>query len=247
MKIIISPAKKMNIDLDCPAVPETARFLSEAREIQAVLQQMDYAQLKSLWKCSDKLAEQNFSRIQELDFSRATTPAVFAYEGIQYRYMAPNIMEQSQLDYLQEHLCILSGFYGILRPFDGVVPYRLEMQAKLAVGEAENLYQFWGDKLAKTLDCDCVINLASAEYSKAIEKHLPASTKFITCVFGEDTGEKIVEKGTMCKMARGRMVQWLAENNIEDIAQICAFNQLDFAYSEANSSDNKRVFLKQKI
>ncbi len=109
-------------------------------------------------------------RLEQMDLRRNLTPAVIAYKGIQYRYMAPSVMEPTHLDYLREHLRILSGFYGLLRPFDGVTPYRLEMQAKLVVDGCRDLYQFWGSRLAKQLasKTDVVLNLASKEYSRAV-------------------------------------------------------------------------------
>ena len=141
---------------------------------------------------------------------------------------------------------ILSGFYGLLRPFDGVTPYRLEMQAKLAVDGCRDLYQFWGDRLARQLasETDVVLNLASKEYSKAVETHLPKTMQFITCVFGESKDGKVIEKGTKCKMARGQMVRWLAENNVTSWADIRAFDQLGYRFQPELSSENHDVFLK---
>ena len=132
-----------------------------------------------------------------MELRRNLTPAILSYEGIQYRYMAPGVMETAHLDYLREHLRILSGFYGLLRPFDGVTPYRLEMQAQLKVDGCRDLYQFWGDRLARQLaaEADFVLNLASKEYSKAVEPHLPGSVRFVTCTFGEWKGGKVIEKG----------------------------------------------------
>ena len=115
--------------------------------------------------------------------------------------MAPGVLESQALDYLQAHLRILSGFYGVLRPFDGVTPYRLEMQAKLAVEGAKNLYEFWGDRLAQTLaeEDGWVLNLASKEYSRAVAPHLPQGTELITCRFGIWKNSKLAERGTQCK------------------------------------------------
>ena len=101
---------------------------------------------------------------------------------------------------MTEHLRILSGFYGILRPFDGVTPYRLEMQAKLPVGEAKDLYGFWGSRIAEFLfsETDCIVNLASREYSRCVSAWLTEDVRFLTCVFGERKNGAIVEKGTLC-------------------------------------------------
>ena len=102
--------------------------------------------------------------------------------------MAPGVFTYDELDYIQKHLRILSGFYGLLRPFDGVAPYRLEMQAKLAVAGARDLYAFWGDTLALALakNTDVIFNLASKEYSRSVIPHLPAGIRLVSCVFGEE-------------------------------------------------------------
>ena len=205
MRIIIAPAKNMVVDTDSFALDGPPQFLERAERLKMVLQGMSPKELQGLWKCSDAIAKLNVERLEHMDLCRNLTPAVLSYEGIQYRYMAPSVMETTHLDYLREHLRILSGFYGLLRPFDGVTPYRLEMQAKLAVDGCRDLYQFWGDRLARQLasETDVVLNLASKEYSKAVEAHLPKTVQFITCVFGELKDGKVIEKSTKCKMARG--------------------------------------------
>ena len=141
---------------------------------------------------------------------------------------------------------ILSGFYGLLRPFDGVTPYRLEMQAKLPVDGHRDLYGFWGGALARELaaETDFVLNLASKEYSRAVEPHLPKSVRFLTCTFGEWKGGKVVEKGTLCKMARGQMVRWLAEHNVTSRADIRAFDLLGYRFQPELSTESHYVFLK---
>ena len=149
------------------------------------------------------------------------------------------------MEYVEEHLRILSGFYGILKPFDGVTPYRLEMQAKLEVDSCRDLYQFWGDRLAHQLasETDVVLNLASKEYSKAVETHLPKTMQFITCVFGESKDGKVIEKGTKCKMARGQMVRWLAENQIKSPEDLLAFDHLGYQFCRSTSVGNHTAYL----
>ena len=246
MRIIIAPAKKMVVDTDSFAVDGLPQFLEQTEQLKATLQGMSPKELQSLWKCSDAIASLNIERLALMDLRRNLTPAVVVYEGIQYRYMAPGVMETAYLDYLREHLRILSGFYGLLRPFDGVTPYRLEMQAKLAADGCRDLYQFWGGCLAQQLtsETDLILNLASKEYSKAVEPHLPKSVRFVTCIFGELKNGKIIEKGTQCKMARGQMVRWLAEGNITDRADIRAFDQLGYRFQAELSAENQDVFLK---
>ena len=246
MRIIIAPAKKMVVDTDSFAVDGLPVFLEQTERLKAALQRMSPSELQALWKCNDAIAKLNTERLSAMDLRRRLTPAIVSYEGIQYQHMAPGVMETAQLDYLREHLLILSGFYGLLRPFDGVTPYRLEMQAKLSVGDCRDLYEFWGDTLARQLasETDFVLNLASKEYSRAVEPHLPKSVRFLTCTFGEHKDGKVIEKGTMCKMARGQMVRWLAENNVTSWADIRAFDQLGYRFQPELSSENHDVFLK---
>ena len=159
--------------------------------------------------------------------------------------MAPKVLTTRALSYLTDHLRILSGFYGILRPFDGVTPYRLEMQAKLSVKNYNDLYDFWGDRLFHSLvDNDrMILNLASKEYAQCIEKYITPKDRFITVEFGELVKGKVKQKGTIAKMARGEMVRFLAENNISDLNELKEFRELGSAYSEELSSDSKYVFI----
>ena len=245
MRIIIAPAKKMIVDTDSFAVDGLPQFLEQTERLKAALRSMSPRELQALWKCNETIAKLNVERLEQMDLRRRLTPAILSYEGIQYRYMAPRVMESVQLDYLREHLRILSGFYGLLRPFDGVVPYRLEMQARLAVDGCRDLYQFWGDCLARQLasESDLVLNLASKEYSKAVEVYLPKTVRFVTCAFGEWKDGKVIEKGTKCKMARGQMVRWLAENQIKSPEDIRAFDQLGYRFCRSTSVGNHTALL----
>ena len=247
MRIIISPAKKMNVDTDSLPVRNLPAFLERTEEICRELQRKSHEELQKLWKCNDQIAALNVERLQKMDLRRNLTPAVLAYEGIQYQYMAPNVFTNREYDYIQEHLRILSGFYGVLRPFDGVTPYRLEMQAKLKIREAKDLYAYWSDGLAEHIfsESDCVINLASKEYSVCVSKYLRPSIRFITCVFGEEKGGKIIEKGTMCKMARGEMVRYMAEHQIKTPEDIKSFDRLDYAFDPERSDERTYVFVKR--
>ena len=246
MRIIISPAKKMRVDTDSFPCKDLPVFLPKTEQLRTQLQGMSDVALKKLWKCNDQIAAVNIQRLQTMDLHNRLTPAVLAYEGIQYQYMAPGVFTEQAFSYVQEHLRILSGFYGILKPFDGVTPYRLEMQAKLRVGECKDLYAYWGDSLAKVLfeETDCIVNLASKEYSICISKYLPANMRLITCVFGEEKDGKVIEKGTMCKMARGEMVRHMAENQIEDPAQIKSFDRLNYHFDANRSDDKLFVFIR---
>ena len=246
MRIIIAPAKKMKRDLDSFAPEGLPRFLHRTERLKAALRALPPKALQALWRCNDAIAALNVERLRDMDLRRRLTPAVLAYEGIQYRYMAPGVFETGHYAYIKEHLRILSGFYGLLRPFDGVTPYRLEMQARLSVDGHKDLYGFWGSRLADQLaaETDLVLNLASKEYSRAVEPHLPPAARFLTCTFGDLKDGKVIEKGTMCKMARGQMVRWLAENNVTNPEDIKDFSDLDYRYSPAHSAQDNFVFIR---
>lgn len=249
MRILISPAKKMRVDTDTLAPAGLPAFLPETRRLLAALRAMTAPQLQALWKCSDAIAALNLERLAGMELDRRLTPAILSYEGIQYRYMAPGVLDRDALAYLQAHLRILSGFYGLLRPFDGVTPYRLEMAAPLSVDGGKDLYAFWGDKLARAVaaETDLVIDLASKEYSRAVLPHLPAGVRALTCTFGERRGDKVVEKGTLCKMARGEMARWMAETGAQRPEDLQAFDRLGFRFSPAFSTPQNAVFLKEEL
>lgn len=247
MKIIISPAKKMIVDTDSLPVQSEPVFLEDSEKIKKFMQALSYEEAKKLWNCNDKIVELNFARFREMDLHRNLTPAILSYEGIQYQYMAPIVFTDDALSYIQEHLCIISGFYGVLKPLDGVVPYRLEMQAKAEVGGSNSLYDFWGSKIYRNV-CDkdrIIINLASKEYSKCVERYLKPEDVFITCVFGELKEGKVIQKGTLAKMARGEMVRYMAENNITDLEQLKSFVGLGYQYEEEISGEREYIFLKK--
>lgn len=248
MKIIISPAKKMNIDDDIFEYRSKPVFFEQAEEIMNYMKNLSYDECKTIWKCSDKLAQLNYDRVVNMDLNYRLTPALFSYEGIQYQYMGARVLSRDALEYLQDNLRILSGFYGILKPLDGVVPYRLEMQSKFINYKNKDLYEYWADKIANSLfeETNLIINLASKEYSKCVEKYLKNSpgTKFITCVFGEIKGDKVIEKGTLAKMARGEMVRYLAQNKICDLEGLKRFDKLGYKYSQEKSNEKTYVFIK---
>lgn len=252
IKIIISPAKKMNIidEYDCTLTLPV--FMEETRLIQSMLKEMAREDLKKLWQCSDKLADLNYERLHTYNLNKNLTPALIAYEGIQYQYMAPHIFSDAQWNYVSEHLRILSGFYGILAPTDGVIPYRLEMRAKLRADDKKDLYQFWENKIYDKLvqDTDAsdlqILNLASAEYSKAVLPYIAPPVSCVTCVFGEETNGKVKVKGTQAKMARGEMVRWMAENQVKKITGVREFDRLGYAFSKDLSNNSEYIFLKTK-
>ena len=248
MKIIISPAKKMNVDTDTFAPMGLPVFLSRTKELMDYMKGLSYEEAKKLWSCNDKIAAQNFERYAQMELERGLTPAILSYEGIQYQYMSPMVFSETALDYVQKNLRILSGFYGIVKPFDGVTPYRLEMQAKASIGGFKDLYEYWGDSLYQELTSDgdrLILNLASKEYSKCIEKYLGENDLFVTCIFGEEIDGKVVQKGTLAKMARGEMVRFLAENEIDSLEGVKNFHGLGYEFSEELSGEKEYIFIKK--
>lgn len=262
MKIIISPAKKMNVDTDTYPASGLPRFLEDTGKILHWIQQLDYPSAKALWKCNDQIARLNFERYQDMQLQKNLTPAVLSYEGIQYRYMAPSVFTDQEFAYVQEHVRILSGFYGVLRPLDGVTPYRLEMQAKATIAGTKDLYEYWGHRLYDAvMDPDrVVVNLASKEYSRCVEAYLQPGDRFLTCIFGERKDGKVIQKGTMAKMARGEMVRYMAGRQIggagksavygpgrldEELEKLKGFAELGYRYQEELSSKDRYVFIRE--
>lgn len=248
MRIIISPAKKMKINTDMLPFEDIPFFIEETKVIQKTLKTLSYEEAKNLWKCNDKIATYHYDRLKDLNLYHNLTPAILSYEGIQYQYMSPSVFHTQELEYIKEHLRILSGFYGLLKPFDGVVPYRLEMQAKLSIEDKKSLYDYWNDLLAKQLFAESkqIVNLASVEYSKCITKYRKEDVHIVTCVFGEWINNKVVEKGTYAKMARGEMVRFMAEKKIKAVEQIKGFDRLGYLFSDKLSDDNTYIFLRVK-
>ena len=249
MRIIISPAKQMRENTDLFTCTDLPVFLDKARLLKDWIRSLSYEEQKKLWACNDKIASLNAERFARMDLEKNLTPALLSYVGIQYTYMAPAVFEDGQLAYVQEHLRILSGFYGVVKPMDGVVPYRLEMQAKAAVCGFKDLYDFWGDALCREVmdESRVLINLASREYSRCIEKYLQKGDRYITCIFGEPAGDRIVQKGVYAKMARGEMVRFMAAAGVQEPEQIREFSWSGYRFDQGRSTDSEYVFIRENL
>ena len=247
MQIIIAPAKKMTVDTDSFATRSMPQFIRETAAIFMTMKAWNYEQAKQIWQTSDRLTRSNFNYLQQMRLDGPLTPAVMAYVGIQYQSMAPDLLTKPQLDYLQGHLRIMSGFYGLLRPFDGIVPYRLEMQARLQIGIAKNLYAFWGSKLHDALDFTHgpVINLASQEYTKAVRPFLSVDEQLVDIEFGRLENGRVKMRATRAKMARGAMVRYMAVHNVDSVKQIEAFDDPDYQFAAELSTPTKLVFIER--
>lgn len=256
MKLIISPAKKMNVREDELETSGTAPFMDKTGQLLQYMRGLTRSEAQKIWRCNDAIADLNYQRFLHMDLDSRLTPAILSYEGIQYQYMAPSVFQRQELDYIQSHLRILSGFYGILRPLDGIVPYRLEMQAKIDLKldgrHYTDLYSFWGDCIYRELvkQDRIVINLASKEYSKVVEPYLEPDVVFLNVVFGcmetdKNGNPKIKVKGTEAKMARGEMVRYLAERQIQTPEPIREFDRLGYRFHSELSDERNFVFIKE--
>lgn len=265
LRIIVSPAKKMQARPDDMPWEHKPVLIEEAGHLLTLLKNFQESELKTLFQANDSITHENYQRYRDMDLHSNLTAAVLTYIGIQYQYMSPHIFSKKQWEYVCRHLRILSGFYGILRADDGIVPYRLEMQAALKNERGESLYDYWGDKLYDVLtgqDEDgkgqdkghargkgegCrILNLASKEYSKAIEPYLRPEDNYVTCIFGTETNGKVKVKATEAKMARGEMVRFLAETEAEDFSQVKRFDRLGFSFCPEKSTEHEFVFIKGK-
>ncbi|MDO4437953.1 MAG: peroxide stress protein YaaA [Eubacteriales bacterium] len=255
MKIIISPAKKMHIDEETFSVLSEPVFVEEAGKIKDRLKAMSREELKKLWKCSDELTDQNIERLKSMELHSNLSAAISSYEGIQYQYMSPRTLESDALTYLDKHLRIISGFYGIVSPFDGVREYRLEMQALLKFEDKKNLYDFWGSRICdyiieedlKSDEDEVIINLASEEYSKAVLPYINGRVRCVSISFLKLTDKGLKKQATLQKMARGEMVRYMAVHKITDIDSLKAFNGLGFEFCEEMSDESNLIFIKKNI
>ena len=237
MKIIMSPAKKMRSDEDASIAPTTPRFLEESHILEEKLKSMSYDELRKLWKTNEKLTDQCISELENRPYQPLTC-ALHAYDGIAFKYLHPFSMSDSERKYLNKHLRILSGMYGVLTPTDGIVPYRLEMGVKLL-----NLYKFWGSKIYESLNDHVIINLASKEYSKCITDYLTDKDQCIEIQFLRNIKGVLKQQATYAKMARGAMISYMAKEEIESIEDLKKFNDLDFVFNEELSNDHCFVFV----
>lgn len=248
MQFIVSPTKQMRsakVAFDEVTQPY---FKSQAALIRQRLQQCSMAELQALWKCNQKLVIQNYERLHNA--KTILGPAIMMYQGLQFQNMHVELMSAQALKYLQTNLWIMSGMYGLLRPFDEIQPYRLEMQAKLSIANVNNIYDYWHQQLytklfatAKLQQDASVINLASQEYAKTVKKYLQPTDKLIDVTFLVWRNDKLVQQATIAKQARGRMIAFCANNQIQDLYQLKKFNELGFMYDANKSNDAEIVFI----
>ncbi len=258
MLFLISPAKALDTDTPpCTATHTQPLFVPQATELIGVLRQKSPQEIASLMGLSDALAGLNAGRYQawQPEFTPANAKqAVLMFNGDVYEGLNAASLGEDGLTWAQDHLCILSGLYGVLRPLDLMQPYRLEMGTRLATARGSNLYQFWGSQIADYLNqraqadaTPVIVNLASEEYFKAVDKKA-LKPRVVSCVFEEHRGGgqyKIIS--FMAKRARGLMVRYAVQQRAATPEALQGFNLEGYAHVPALSTADKLVFRRDAL
>ena len=234
MKIIISPAKKIAND-NFVNKGTSIQFLKETNYLLKELKTYTVSDIKSLMKLSDNLAQLNWQRFQDWN-TKDVGQALFMFKGDVYQGLKADTLSNIELEFAQETLRIISGLYGLLKPKDLIFPYRLEMGTKLKTKSGNNLYEFWEDRLHLALlselkNGDEIINLASEEYSKAIQLN-KFSNPVITPVFKDFRNGKLKVISFFAKRARGEMVNFIIKNKIIKSEDLKSFSNLGYQFTE---------------
>lgn len=253
MFILLSPAKKQDFEIvhQVPSVSQI-RFSQEAGQLVKTLLNYSPAELSKLMKISEDLAMLNWERFRHFDPQHYTQSnsqcALFAFRGDVYQGLDADSLSAEDLQFCQNHLGILSGLYGLLRPLDWIQPYRLEMKTPLKTDIGSNLYAFWGNKLTEAINQSVqenqhqvVINLASEEYFKAVQARI-LSVPCIKVDFKEKKNGKLQTIGIYAKRARGRMARFIIENQLSALSELKRFDWDDYRFLEEMSSATELVF-----
>ena len=256
MLFLLSPAKSLDYDTPAEGVPHTLpQFVSQSAELIGVLKHKTPAQISQLMDLSDNLAALNVARYEAWrpKFSQKNSKqAVLAFNGDVYEGLDAKSLKLKDLEWAQDHVCILSGLYGMLRPLDWMQPYRLEMGTSLANSRGQNLYHFWGDGIAQHLNkqlathkTPVVINLASQEYFKAVDRKV-LNARVIECVFEDYKGGKYKVISFFAKRARGLLARYAIEKKIQNPVKLKDFKIEGYAYAASESDDNRLVFRRRE-
>ncbi|MCI9575315.1 MAG: peroxide stress protein YaaA [Clostridiales bacterium] len=246
MIAILSPAKNMRPVIREGLVLSRPRYLEQTSRLADILRGYDAWELESMMKINPELGMKAYWDFQDFRLEAPGTAAALAYRGLAYQHLAAQDFTLEELAFANDHLRILSGFYGMLRACDGILPYRLEMQCKLKV-DGKNLYGFWGDRLYQDLFASKqpVINLASTEYSKVISPYLQSQDRWITCQFLVNRGGKWKALATDSKMARGEMARYLIQNRLEQPEELQEFTWQGYRFAPLRSDDANYVFTRE--
>jgi len=252
MKIIISPAKKLDSNASSVNKYSNAFFLNQAEELINILKKYSVEGLSKLMHISMDLAQLNVKRYQEwsipFDLSNAKQ-AIFLFQGDVYKGMEAHTFNKKELDFAQSNIRILSGLYGILRPLDLMMPYRLEMGTKLLNKRGKTLYHFWNSTLTNNLldemkSGESLINLASNEYSKSIDLKSFTSDSVITPVFKDFKNGELKIISFFAKKARGYMCNFIVKNNLTSTDDLLQFNKEGYSFHPEESTLEKPVFIR---
>jgi len=246
--IILSSSKGQDFTpVDCSLPTTRPAFLDQARQLITLLRQYDLESLKLLMGASQALTERTHAQIHAFA-GKEVKPAILAYNGEAYRSLDAGGLTSDDLEYAQQRLRILSGLYGILRPFDLIRPHRLEMGCALANDQGETLYPFWSKRITDGLNKamaqeaqPLLINLASHEYAKAVEKNR-IKGRWLDIQFKEETADGLKNMAVHAKRARGLMAAFLIRNRIERAEDIKQFNGGGYAYQPELSTDRHFAF-----
>lgn len=246
MMIIIAPAKKIRPVVDYIDAKQMPVFIRQTEKLLAELKKKTKEECKEMLSCSDSIAWWTYDSYQNMNLYDNAVPALLAFDGIQFKYMAPDVFTDECFAYVQKHLRILSAFYGILTPFDGIVPYRLELDSPFHTSYCHSLYDFWKDSIYQNIVSEDkqILDLSSKQYGKIIKRFLEKDVHCVTCYFLEEEQGKRREKGVYVKMARGEMVRWLAENNIQNFEDVKMFSRLGYQFDERLSDDYSYCFVR---
>ena len=253
MLVVISPAKKLSVEGDKPAWFTTPQFVANSEKLIDELKKYSPKKLRELMTISDDLAQLNVGRYQQWSVSHQienTKQAVFTFTGEVYAGLNATSFKKNELEYAQQHLRILSGLYGILKPMDAIYAHRLEMGTKLKIGKKSNLYEFWGDTIVDEINNvltenkdKAIVNLASNEYFKSINKK-KLSVPVITPVFKDFSNGQYKTVMVYAKKARGAMAAFIIKNKIKNIVELTAFDTDGYLFNEEASSPKELVFLR---
>ena len=252
MLFLLSPAKSLDYDTPAGDVPHTLpQFVPQAAELIEVLRPHSPQQIAELMDLSDTLAALNVARYEAWRpkfTAKNSKQAVLAFNGDVYEGLDAKTLKPKQLEWAQEHVCILSGLYGVLRPLDWMQPYRLEMGTALKNPKGANLYKFWGSQIAQYLNerlakdkTPVVINLASQEYFKSVDRKV-LQARVVECVFEDFKGGQYKVISFNAKRARGLMARWAIEHQAQKPEDLRQFNSEGYAFDKAASEPDRLVF-----
>jgi cytoplasmic iron level regulating protein YaaA (DUF328/UPF0246 family) len=246
MLAVISPAKKMNFEPVEGLGESTPDFVVDANTLAKHARKLSVSDLRAMMKISEDLATLNRERFQAFSDApepRTTKQAAFAFAGDTYTGLQAAQLSADDLEYAQDHLRILSGLYGVLRPLDRIQPYRLEMGRKLATKSGNTLYAYWNDRIGAALDQasdGLIVNLASNEYFKAAGKKM--TSRVITPAFKEEREDGLKMIGLFAKKARGAMARFIVQNRVETVDGLKDFNTDGYGFRSDLSGENNWVF-----